>query len=97
MAKKSIQIRIDEKLKEQAEKIFEALGLDTPTAFRIFLTKVVDVGGIPFELMQEEEHYSKEQLKYLDRLAREAKKPGNSFGPFDSVEEMLEHMKKQDV
>ncbi|MEK7218016.1 MAG: type II toxin-antitoxin system RelB/DinJ family antitoxin [Patescibacteria group bacterium] len=94
---KSIQVRMDEKLKNRAEKIFESLGLDTPTAIRIFFAKVVADEGIPFSLGWREEQYSKEQLAYLDRLAEEGMKPGGSFGPFDSADEMLAHMNKQDV
>jgi DNA-damage-inducible protein J len=47
---KAIQIRIDEKLKKQADLILEDLGLDTPTAIRLFLKKVVVSKSIPFEL-----------------------------------------------
>lgn len=50
MAKKPIQVRIDEKLKKRVEKIFENLGLDTASAVRIFFMKVVQMGGIPFDV-----------------------------------------------
>lgn len=93
----SIQVRMHKDIKAKAEKIFASVGLDSPTAIRMFFVKVVNIGGIPFELSPEEDHYSEEQLAYIDRLAEEAKKPGNSFGPFDSVEEMLQHMKQQKI
>lgn len=48
MAQKNLQVRLDERLKNRAEKIFKNIGMDTPTAIRIFLAKVIEVGGIPF-------------------------------------------------
>ena len=36
----NVQIRIDTKLKNEAEKTLNRLGLDLPTAFRIFLNKI---------------------------------------------------------
>lgn len=89
---------MDAKIKARAEKVFESVGLDTPTAIRVFFMKVVETGGIPFELSTyKEDNYSKEQLAYIDRLAEEAMKPGASFGPFHSVDEMFAHMKKQKI
>ena len=46
----AIQIRVDEKLKKEADLIFEDLGLDAPTAIRLFLRKVVVSKSIPFDL-----------------------------------------------
>ncbi len=46
----NVQIRIDTGLKNEAEKTLNKLGLDLPTAFRIFLNKVNLVGGIPFSV-----------------------------------------------
>jgi len=43
-----VQTRVDETLKNEASEIFESLGLDLPTAIRMFLAKSVMVGGIPF-------------------------------------------------
>lgn len=50
MANTLVQMRIDEDLKDQAVQLFDRLGLDLPTAIRIFLKKSVEEGGIPFEL-----------------------------------------------
>lgn len=46
----TINIRIDEKLKKQSEKIFEELGLGMTSALTIFLKAVVRSNGIPFPL-----------------------------------------------
>ncbi|MDD4319721.1 MAG: type II toxin-antitoxin system RelB/DinJ family antitoxin [Candidatus Peribacteraceae bacterium] len=88
---KNIQVRIDAKLKERAERVFEAVGLDTPTAIRVFFAKVADVGGIPFDLGGE--HYSEEQLRRIDAAVEESKKPGNLIGPFHSVDKLIKALR----
>ncbi len=44
-----IQIRVDDQLKREVTDIYEQLGLDLPTAIRMFLKKSVVTRGIPFE------------------------------------------------
>ena len=46
----TINIRLDDNLKEQSEKIFDELGLSTTAAITIFLKTVVRNEGIPFLL-----------------------------------------------
>ena len=43
-----VQIRVDTTLKEQAAEIFERIGIDTPTAVRMFFKAVVREQGLPF-------------------------------------------------
>lgn len=50
MATTTITIRMDEKLKKQAEMLFEDVGLNMTTAITIFLKAVVRQGKIPFEI-----------------------------------------------
>lgn len=45
-----IQIRITPELKNSAEDIFEALGMNTSQAVSIFLKQVVLNGGLPFRV-----------------------------------------------
>lgn len=46
----NVSFRIDSDLKEQADTLFSALGLNMTTAFNIFLRQAVREGGIPFEI-----------------------------------------------
>jgi len=46
----NISIRMDKDLKEQAEALFSALGMNMTTAFNIFLRQSVRQGKIPFEV-----------------------------------------------
>lgn len=50
MANDLIQFRINGKLKEDAEKVYAELGIDLPTAIRIFLTRSVKEQGLPFSM-----------------------------------------------
>ena len=50
---KTIQVRVDENLKDSADKLFSSLGLDTSTAIRMFLVASIDAGGIPFVVRKE--------------------------------------------
>lgn len=45
-----VQFRVETKLKNEAQAIFDKLGLDLPTAFRIFLKRSVEDKGIPFSM-----------------------------------------------
>ena len=44
-----IQFRADKKLKQEVAEIYEAMGMDLPTAFRMFMTRTKQVRGLPFE------------------------------------------------
>ncbi|MGI6550451.1 MAG: type II toxin-antitoxin system RelB/DinJ family antitoxin [Syntrophomonadales bacterium] len=46
----SLNIRVDEELKRQADAIFSELGLNMSTAINMFLRYSVRYGGIPFDL-----------------------------------------------
>lgn len=45
-----VQIKVDAETKTDVTSIYESLGLDLPTAVRIFFKKSIAVGGLPFEL-----------------------------------------------
>jgi DNA-damage-inducible protein J len=45
---KTIQVRVDDKLKVATDTLFASLGLDTSTAIRMFLVASIETGGIPF-------------------------------------------------
>ena len=44
-----LQVRVDRSLKEQTAAIYNAIGIDLPTAIRMFFKRTVMVGGLPFE------------------------------------------------
>ncbi len=50
MATTNLNIRIDKTIKDQAEDIFNELGLNMTTAVNIFLRTAIREHGIPFDL-----------------------------------------------
>ena len=44
-----MQLRLDKELRDAASSVYKAIGMDLPTAIRMFLTRSVAVGGLPFE------------------------------------------------
>lgn len=94
MATKSIQIRLDDKLKKKAEKVLEDLGIDMPTAVRMFFVQVVATGGIPFSLSgPKEDRYPQHVIDALDEMAAEAERGEGISRSFDSMEEMLKDLR----
>lgn len=46
----TIQIRVEDELKNKADELFKMLGTDTTSAIRMFLTQSVMHKGFPFEI-----------------------------------------------
>ena len=46
----NLNIRTDKEVKNAAEKLFEALGLNMTTAVNMFLRQAIRENGIPFEV-----------------------------------------------
>jgi addiction module RelB/DinJ family antitoxin len=95
MAKKPIQVRIDEKLKKRVEAIFDRFGLDTATAIRIFFKKVDLTGGIPFDLRHDAEAEAGSwqfpwTAQEIEKVYRESLDPKNLSRPYDMPEELGE-------
>ena len=53
MANTSMNIRMDSKVKEQAQQLFAEFGLDMTTAVNMFLRQSIRLHGIPFDLRLE--------------------------------------------
>lgn len=55
-----IQFRADKELKQEVTKIYESLGIDLPTALRMFMNKSKMVKGIPFDVRLPENTVTRE-------------------------------------
>jgi len=78
----TINIRIDEKLKKQASKTLESIGLDTSSAIKMFLTQVVTEQGLPFIP-------TKDPVKLRAKWDREVAEALESGKGSTSVKEMM--------
>lgn len=67
----TVQARVHEDLKREAEEVFQNLGLDSATAIRVFLRKVVATRSIPFSL-EEEPFFSPEEENEILSAMKEA-------------------------
>lgn len=47
---KTLQIRLSDELRNEADEVLEAIGIDMSTAIRVYLKKIVQDRGIPFKL-----------------------------------------------
>ena len=58
-----IQFRADKALKQEVAEIYESLGMDLPTAFRMFMTRSKMVKGLPFEAVLPESTITRAEAK----------------------------------
>ena len=93
MCTTTLHLRLDEDMKNQASDVFEHLGLDLPTAIRIFLRRSIAVDGMPFELKNNRSEWNKipcswtaNELKEQVRLSLDDIKNGRTISSeeFDS-------------
>ena len=83
-----IQIRVDEKLKADANKVFEDVGIDMSTAIRMFLKRCVYAQWLPFN----NDPLTKDAIEYWEyegrRLKREDTNPNRDMTLDDINEEI---------
>lgn len=88
MTTTNLNIRTDKELKNQAERVFNELGLNMTTAINVFLKAVVREQGIPFEL----------KLDVPNEMTAHAIKEGrdliDSSPKYSSIEELKNDLDK---
>ena len=86
MASVVFQLRIDDTLRKEASDIYSRLGLDLPTAIRMFLTRSVQVRGIPFSMVLPAEDYkATEAIEAMKRMSIDAEKAGAADMTLDEI------------
>lgn len=86
MAKISTNITIDADIKKQAQELFADLGMDLSTAINIYLKKALAEQGIPFEVTREVPN------TVTAKAIADSEKGDDVYGPFDSVEALMEDL-----
>ena len=82
----NVTLRIDAELKEQADELFEDIGLSLNAACRMFLKRAVQEQRIPFEL-------SRPDRKTRKAIA-DAERDRDVSGGYDSVDELMEALEE---
>ena len=87
----NIQIRIDEKTKKDAKKIFDQMGIDMSSGIKVFLKQVVIHKKIPFQIVTENGLTPKEEREIL-RIRDDARRGKNVTKAMDA-DEAIEYLK----
>ena len=87
---KNFTIRLDAKVKEEAEKMFADLGMTLSGAMNIFLHQALIVRGLPFEVRLERPN--KTTLAAMEEGVRLANDP--HAHRFATVDELMEDLEK---
>lgn len=70
----NINIRMEKVLKEQAESLFSALGMNMTTAFNVFARQAVRQGKIPFEIALTADEQKRQARKELGEVFKETQR-----------------------
>ena len=89
MTTTNLNIRMDKKVKEDAEKIFGELGLNMTSAINIFLRASIRESGIPFALKLDVPN--EETMRAIEEAKRIAL--DDSVETFDNMEDLKESLK----
>lgn len=81
-----INFRIDEEVKENAEKALKEMGLSMSTAINLFLVKVGREQRIPFEISADP-FYSATNMERLRRAAAQMEQTGGTIHELRTVED----------
>ena len=85
-----IQFRVDDDLKAEATLVFEKLGLDLSSAMRMFLKRSVDVKGVPFPMVLDQNAYrATDARSYMVEMQDVSKRKGNSEMTLDEINEEI--------
>lgn len=88
MATAVLQTRVDVATKQEAEALFDSLGLDMTTAIRLFLRQAINQQKIPFDIVPPKYNFSEETLSAIDEARRISK--DSSVKSYSSAKELLE-------
>lgn len=80
-----VNFRIDEDVKENAERALKAMGLNMSTAITMFLTKVGREQRIPFEITSDP-FYSESNINHLKQIMSDINEGKANFSEHKLIE-----------
>lgn len=83
-----VNIRMDDTMKEKAEKLFNELGMNLSTALNIFVSQSVREGRIPFNITTHTDPFcSESNMKILRQSMQEGKFATKTMDELQAMEE----------
>ena len=77
MAQVSLQIQMDEELQNAAVKVYEKLGLDLPTAIKMFLKRSILANGVPFSMTLPKQNFKADlAVRAMQEICEESERNG---------------------
>lgn len=89
----TIQVRVEDELKNKSDALFKDLGTDTTTAIRMFLTQAVAVNGFPFEIKRQAETNPYAPMTEKEMLAK--LKKSREQGMFRDADDVISDMRSK--
>lgn len=87
----NVKVRINSKLKKQAEEVFASLGISASSAINMFYRQVVRTNSVPFELKAE---IPNETTLAALKEAEEIEKGKKKVKSFTDVKDLMEDLEK---
>ncbi|MDF2473056.1 MAG: addiction module antitoxin, RelB/DinJ family [Anaerocolumna sp.] len=88
-----VTIRIDDKLKKDAEELFNELGMNMTTAFTVFIKKAVREQRIPFEISADYPNLATRlAMEETERILRDPNRK-----TYSTAEEMMGDILKDEI
>lgn len=86
MATSVMQVRVDDELKAKAAAVYDELGIDLPTAIRMFLKRSVIVNGVPFPMTLPKDEYKADRaVRAMQSLSDTARQNGTAEMTLDEI------------
>ena len=80
----TLQVRIDKKTKNKAQKVFKDMGIDMSSGIKLFLSRVINTESIPFIPITKNGFTKEEEMSILKEVA-EARKTGKAYSSVDEA------------
>lgn len=80
----TLQVRIDKKTKDKAQKIFKDMGIDMSSGIKLFLSRVINTGSVPF-IPTTKNGFTKEIEEEILKEIVAAKKTGKIYSSVGSA------------
>ena len=86
----NLQIKLESDLAENARELAKSMGMDVPTAVRIFLSQFVRDRKFPFIPSSPDPIYSKENIAFLLKSFEDVKSGNGVEKTMDELEKMAQ-------